>query len=252
MRSPQAWAEVIEPSINRNEWPPDAMTELLAIAQHHGVPTRLIDFSHSAMKATFFAASGALAWSRAPRKRDRPTKTARFAVWALNLNVLHGISNGGETTISVVTVPRAQNRFLHAQDGVFLFDRNAYVAGNAPTRMEQVFLAWEHHLKGAGSLSANDHLIMRVTAPVSEAEAPYGSCGTRASTRRRSCLPTTTWFATWSASATACRAPTSPPPRAPRRPRPPAATSRAPCSPPPGSPPRPARARSCSGSAPRP
>lgn len=171
MRSPQAWAEVIEPSINRNEWPPDAMTELLAIAQHHGVPTRLIDFSHSAMKATYFAASGALAWSRAPKKRDRPTKTARFAVWALNLTVLHGIRNGGETTINVVTVPRAQNRFLHAQDGVFLFDWNAYVAGTAPTRMEQVFFAWENALKGAGSLSANDHLVMTVTAPVTEAEA---------------------------------------------------------------------------------
>jgi hypothetical protein len=171
MRSPQAWAEVIEPAINWDEWPPDAVTELLAIARHHGVPTRLIDFSHSAMKASYFAASGGLAWSRASRKRDRPTKTARFAVWAVNLGVLYAIRNGGDATIKVVTVPRAQNGFLHAQDGVFLLDRNAYVAGNPPTRMEQVFLAWEHALKGKGSLSANDYLVMAVTAPVSEAEA---------------------------------------------------------------------------------
>jgi hypothetical protein len=170
MRSPQAWAEVIECSINRYEWSPDAMTELLAIAQHHGVPTRLIDFSHSAMKATYFAASGARAWSRAPRKRDRPTKSARFAVWAVNFGALNNVRDGIQTTIKVVTAPRAYNRFLHAQEGVFLFDRDAY-DGVRPRPMEQELLVREWELKDARVLAANEHLVLMLTSPVGEAEA---------------------------------------------------------------------------------
>src|SRR5262249_3249204 len=40
-------------------WPPRQLWSLLGIAQHYGVPTRLLDWSHKALTAAYFAAHGA-------------------------------------------------------------------------------------------------------------------------------------------------------------------------------------------------
>jgi len=37
-------------------FPPKENIEIWAIAQHHGIPTRLLDFSHNGLYATYFAA----------------------------------------------------------------------------------------------------------------------------------------------------------------------------------------------------
>jgi hypothetical protein len=45
-------------------WPPDQLLSLLALAQHHGLPTRLMDWSVNAYIAAYFAASKAATWKR--------------------------------------------------------------------------------------------------------------------------------------------------------------------------------------------
>jgi FRG domain-containing protein len=106
-----------------DEWPQEDVLETLAIAQHHGVPTRLLDITHNALIAAFFAADDA-------RDPEKVKGAERFGVWAVDLSMVRQaaafrVMEGGKPRLIHVTAPRAGNSFLHNQDGLFLLDREA-------------------------------------------------------------------------------------------------------------------------------
>jgi len=88
------------------EYTTDAL-EAFALAQHHGIPTRLLDWSASPFTAAFFAARDAFV-----SDDDR----AYFAVWAMPRQ------RPGDDRIKVITPSRSLNRFAHRQSGYLTLD----------------------------------------------------------------------------------------------------------------------------------
>jgi hypothetical protein len=113
-------------------WPPHELQPLFALAQHYGVPTRLLDWSLQGRVAAYFAAASARRRERSGRNPPRA-----IAVWAYNARRAResGLWKDAETSPLIVRVPRFQNPNLNAQGGVFTLIVNEKVSGGDPARL---------------------------------------------------------------------------------------------------------------------
>jgi hypothetical protein len=129
--------------LNLDKWPPIELWSLLGLAQHYGVPTRLLDWSRRAVVAAFFAAEGAASkYVDAEREAkgsrlDESIQRKRLVVWAFGfwrfakrvgkrpssspLETLFG--DPEDVPVVPITAPHANNPNLHAQDGLFTLVR---------------------------------------------------------------------------------------------------------------------------------
>lgn len=138
-------------------WPPPLLWSLLAMGQHYGIPTRLLDWSRKSLPAAYFAAEGAAAkLSEAESKRDRLLRNSELppaeadelaylqaesaimlennlSVWVFNYRKFVSRFDKEvaaffhepvppDVPIAKVTAPHAQNPNLHAQDGLFTLE----------------------------------------------------------------------------------------------------------------------------------
>jgi hypothetical protein len=147
-------------------WPPKKLWSLLGIAQHYGIPTRLLDWSRRALVAAYFAAEGAskqlsVAQGRLDAVSDSDQRTRaeaefqrlkqkKLTVWAFaygklaswfDMDVRSSFkqSQVAELPLRRVTAPRYQNPNLHAQDGLFtLRVQNLDRSLNQPIKRERL------------------------------------------------------------------------------------------------------------------
>lgn len=92
MISPMNYVPFIDPS-------------LLALAQHHGIPTQLLDWSEDPLTAAFFAIG------------DKTHAQKDLCVWALDISV---VPNDDGCSATLTTAPNICNSNMKAQSGTFL------------------------------------------------------------------------------------------------------------------------------------
>jgi FRG domain len=99
------------------QWPVPSLRSILALSQHHGLPTRLLDWTWDWRVAAYFASIDSLEYDR----------SSRCAIWALDVGqatrMLERVAwaSGKERPFLVefVTAPGASNPNLRAQQGLF-------------------------------------------------------------------------------------------------------------------------------------
>ena len=109
-----------------HRWPQAEILEVLALAQHYGVPTRLLDFTEDPLIAAYFAARSA--WDPDTGQTVSGMRRTHLAVWVIDLRfvrALDRVDGRYPERVGEVRVPRSNNPYLHAQSAFFLVDRGA-------------------------------------------------------------------------------------------------------------------------------
>jgi FRG domain len=132
-------------AVNNRAWPEERIWPLMALAQHHGIPTRLLDWSSNPYVASYHAAASAISKGKAKLKGSE-----KIALFALDLNELHKA-----TELRHVKVPGNTSPNIAPQGGSFILVMNFGSRGTAFTSEVSMESKLPDHVK----------LLTKVTLP---------------------------------------------------------------------------------------
>ena len=150
-------------------WPIDRICHQLAFAQHHNVPTRMLDWSSSSYSASWFAVSNAVEalWKHQIGEKGicySVEDDARFSIWAINASG-NELASADGASLDVVRPGYQLNARINAQKGLFtLLRANTNCLSYGVEKLGHDVFIKER-------VTSNQPLLVQVTAPHETAPA---------------------------------------------------------------------------------
>lgn len=147
-------------------WIPYELYDIVALAQHYGIPTRLLDWTHDIYTSLYFATSSVL-------KKKNPVGEY-FVIWALNHSLLSLVSlfKNPMFRIKFITPKYDKNQNIQAQRGILTFleiQDNSVFSKKLTERMP-----FDEYIKNnINNYDNSEPILFKFKIPISEAKEAF-------------------------------------------------------------------------------